>query len=165
MNKNPLSELFIRTTPERQQRAINSHAIARTQTVHLPIEHSDQRSKVMFIENVYCKHSLNPWWISMPSFCAVFDCSNRYDREKSKSYYRVPKVITHQGEQAQKLSQARREKWLSNIARDDIKPYDNLRICSDHFISKLYSCHNSLFPFLWYIVIPFTVLIVIYVSI
>ena len=108
---------------------------------------SDLRSKFMFIDEilqiVYIRDH-----ISMPSFCAVFGCSNRHDREKNRSYYRLPKVINHQGEQTQKLSQARREKWLSNIARDDIKPssYDNLRICSDHFISKLYICHKSQFP-------------------
>ena len=110
-------------------------------------ERSDLRSKFMFIDEilqiVYIRDH-----ISMPSFCAVFGCSNRHDREKNRSYYRLPKVINHQGEQTQKLSQARREKWLSNIARDDIKPssYDNLRICSDHFISKLYICHKSQFP-------------------
>ena len=74
----------------------------------------------------------------MPSFCAVFGCSNRHDRENDRSYYRLPKVIKHQGEKTQQLSQARRDKWLANIARVDLKAssYDNLRICSDHFISK-----------------------------
>ncbi|WAR11745.1 hypothetical protein MAR_025925 [Mya arenaria] len=84
----------------------------------------------------------------MPSFCAVFGCSNRHDRENDRSYYRLPKVITHQGEQTKKLSQDRREKWLSNIARDDLKPssYDNLRICSDHFIKKPADLYDQLNP-------------------
>ncbi|KAL4232446.1 hypothetical protein ACF0H5_007139 [Mactra antiquata] len=80
----------------------------------------------------------------MPSFCAVFGCSNRHDREKDRSYYRLPKVIIHQGGRTAELSKARREKWLSNISRADLKPssYDNIRICSDHFISKFLICFH-----------------------
>lgn len=84
----------------------------------------------------------------MPAFCAVYGCSNRHDREKNRSYYRLPKVITHQGERTRELSTARREKWLANIARSDIKPssYDNLRICSNHFINKPADLYDELNP-------------------
>ncbi|KAK6180419.1 hypothetical protein SNE40_012579 [Patella caerulea] len=84
----------------------------------------------------------------MPAFCAVYGCSNRHDRERNRSFYRLPKVITHQGQKSKDLSQARREKWLTNIARRDIRPssYGNLRICSDHFIDKPSDLYDTLNP-------------------
>ena len=39
----------------------------------------------------------------MPSFCAVFNCWNRADREKDKSYYRFPSVIENNSEEGLKL--------------------------------------------------------------
>ncbi|XP_060578163.1 uncharacterized protein LOC132735245 [Ruditapes philippinarum] len=62
--------------------------------------------------------------------------------------YRLPKVIKHQGEKTQQLSQDRRDKWLANIARVDLKAssYDNLRICSDHFINKPADLYDQLNP-------------------
>ena len=74
----------------------------------------------------------------MPAFCAVFGCANRKNRNRDKSYYRLPKVIVHQGERTNELSQARRDKWLANIARSDLNPTTlrNLRVCSDHFVGK-----------------------------
>ncbi|KAL5013813.1 hypothetical protein ScPMuIL_008083 [Solemya velum] len=71
----------------------------------------------------------------MVNFCAIFRCSSRGDRDK-KSFYRLPAVITRQGEKTMELSKKRREKWLTRISRD-IKA-SNLaytRVCSDHFIS------------------------------
>ncbi|XP_013406439.1 uncharacterized protein LOC106170924 [Lingula anatina] len=84
----------------------------------------------------------------MPSFCAVFGCSNRRNRENDRSYYRLPKVITHQGDQTKELSQARRDKWLSNIGRSDIKEssYEHIRVCSDHFVGKPAALYDKLNP-------------------
>ena len=48
----------------------------------------------------------------MPSFCAVFNYSNRADREKNKSNYHFPSVVKNNGKEGQKLSKVRREKWL-----------------------------------------------------
>ena len=71
----------------------------------------------------------------MVNFCAVFGCGSRGDRDK-KSFFRLPAVITHQGNDTMELSKRRREKWLARISRD-IKE-SNLaytRVCADHFIS------------------------------
>ena len=46
----------------------------------------------------------------MPSFCAVFNCSNRDDREEDKSDYRFYQNVKNNGKEGLKLSKARREK-------------------------------------------------------
>ncbi|KAJ8256445.1 hypothetical protein COCON_G00185970 [Conger conger] len=80
----------------------------------------------------------------MVSFCAVVGCSNRADRERDKSFFRLPKTIRHQGEQTLRFSEERRAKWISWISRQDLTPkkMEHIRICSDHFVtgqpSKLY---------------------------
>uniref|UniRef100_A0A8C4R0J6 THAP-type domain-containing protein n=1 Tax=Eptatretus burgeri TaxID=7764 RepID=A0A8C4R0J6_EPTBU len=84
----------------------------------------------------------------MPCFCAVLGCSNRASREKDRSFYRVPGIITNQGTQTEELSRKRREKWFNNIARADLLDdgKKEIRVCSDHFISgkaaKLYDTTN-----------------------
>ena len=56
----------------------------------------------------------------MPSFCAVFNCSNRADREKAKSNYRFPSIVKNNGKEGLKLSKVRKEKWLPQILRKDL---------------------------------------------
>ena len=56
----------------------------------------------------------------MPSFRAVFNCSNRADREKDKSNYRFPSIVKNNGKEGLKLSKVRREKWLAQIFRKDL---------------------------------------------
>ena len=46
----------------------------------------------------------------MPSFCAVFNCSNRADREKDKSNYHFPQNVKNNGKEGLKLSKVRQEK-------------------------------------------------------
>ena len=53
----------------------------------------------------------------MPSFCAVFNCSNRADGEKDKSNYRFPSIIKNNHKEGLKLSKVRREKCLARIFR------------------------------------------------
>ena len=53
----------------------------------------------------------------MPSFCTVFNCSNRADREKDKSKYRFPSIVKNNGKEGLKLSKVRREKQLAQIFR------------------------------------------------
>lgn len=67
----------------------------------------------------------------------MIKCGNRSGRDKDKSFYRLPTVITYQGEQALELSTQRQLKWLVKMNRKDIRPkqYSNTRVCSDHFIS------------------------------
>ena len=73
----------------------------------------------------------------MVHLCAIENCSNRSNREKEKSYFRIPKVIENQGEIVKNVSMRRRRKWLDNINRDDINENktENYRVCSDHFVS------------------------------
>ncbi|XP_051992214.1 uncharacterized protein LOC127650670 isoform X2 [Xyrauchen texanus] len=69
----------------------------------------------------------------MPMFCVVYGCSNRSNRETTRSFYRVPKVVLHKGEKCKKLTEKRREKWLLNL-RSRGAESDNARVCSDHFV-------------------------------
>ena len=73
----------------------------------------------------------------MPSFCAVFNCSTRADREKDKSYYRFPTIVRNNVEEGLKLSKLRKEKWITQICRKDLteRKLENTRVCSDHFLT------------------------------
>ena len=80
--------------------------------------------------------------------CAIVGYGNRSNRDKGKSFFRLPSVISHQGPQTQELSKRRQDAWLAKIKRDDLLPdqYQNTRVCSDHFVcgfpSKLYDVNN-----------------------
>ena len=72
----------------------------------------------------------------MVNYCAVFGCSNRSNREKGKSFFRLPKVVCNQGDDGKTLSKERREKWINALNR--VFNYHDVlhtRICSDHFIT------------------------------
>ena len=56
----------------------------------------------------------------MPSFCAV-NYSNCTDREKDKSNYCFPSIVKTNSEKGLKLSKVRREKWLAQIFRKDLR--------------------------------------------
>ena len=72
----------------------------------------------------------------MVNSCSVLGCSNRSTRETGKSFFRIPKIIKNQGEQAEKLSAERRQRWLDSINRNDWNPeVGHWRVCSDHFVS------------------------------
>ena len=72
--------------------------------------------------------------------CLVVNCGNKTGK-KSKTelgikFYRVPAVITDEGELIEKLTAERRRKWISAISRDlTEKKLSNDRVCSVHFIS------------------------------
>ena len=53
------------------------------------------------------------------------------------NFFRVPSVVTNQGEEAEKLSKGRRSLWISAISRDDSTEQilANDRVCDRHFIS------------------------------
>ena len=51
----------------------------------------------------------------MQRFCAVFNCLNRADSEKSKSNDCFPSIVENNGEEGLKLSKVRGEKWLVQI--------------------------------------------------
>ena len=71
----------------------------------------------------------------MVNCCSVFGCSNRSDREKDRSFHRLPKIITHLDQQTKEYSTERRNKWLSNIRRADLEGKKFVWVCSDHFIT------------------------------
>ncbi len=73
--------------------------------------------------------------ISSMVICAIVGCVNRSGRDKEKSFFRLPTVLTHQGPQTQELSKKRQELWVARIRRGDLKTeqYPNTRVCSDHF--------------------------------
>ncbi len=47
--------------------------------------------------------------------CIVVGCSKRSGRDKDVSFYRIPKVVTNRGHGVEKLSQKRRQGFLSAI--------------------------------------------------
>ncbi|XP_029906301.1 THAP domain-containing protein 4-like isoform X2 [Myripristis murdjan] len=79
----------------------------------------------------------------MPNFCAVVGCSNRSGKGLKKSFYRIPSIVSHQGEKTRLLSIKRRAGWLQALRRKNLNlkqsnyhyQYDQYRICSDHFIT------------------------------
>ncbi len=66
--------------------------------------------------------------ISSMVICAIVGCVNRSGRDKEKSFFRLPTVLTHQGPQTQELSKKRQELLVARIRK-----YPNTRVCSDHF--------------------------------
>ena len=75
----------------------------------------------------------------MGVLCAVFGCGNNASRDKTKRFFRIPKIIKNcdPDKRDENLSRARRQQWLKNISRADLteKKADFTRVCSDHFIS------------------------------
>ena len=87
----------------------------------------------------------------MVNFCGIVGCSNRSNRDQ-RSYYRLPKVKSKRyKENRRKLILERRDRWLKKIRRSDLvdvegspKNLDNVRICSDHFITGKHRMHSLL---------------------
>ena len=78
----------------------------------------------------------------MVNFCALFGCSNRCNREKDKSFFRIPKILLHGDEEMRALSIERRREWVSMINQKDTGlTASHHRVCSDHFVSGTIS-HN-----------------------
>ena len=75
----------------------------------------------------------------MGVLCAVYGCSNNAARDKSKRFFRIPKVIVNNDPEKREetLTRARRNQWLKNISREDLTEEKAAftRVCSDHFIS------------------------------
>uniref|UniRef100_A0A8C5GX67 Uncharacterized LOC114473450 n=1 Tax=Gouania willdenowi TaxID=441366 RepID=A0A8C5GX67_GOUWI len=57
----------------------------------------------------------------MVNFCAVFGCSNTAKPGVQKSFFRIPAVITTQGEKTEELSRERRKAWIAALCRADLK--------------------------------------------
>ena len=70
--------------------------------------------------------------------CVVIGCSKRSGRDKDVSFYRIPKVVSHRGEQEHELTKRRRAGFLAAIFKGGLigtRILENDRICSRHFIS------------------------------
>ena len=52
--------------------------------------------------------------------CLIVGCGFKTGRDKGVYFARVPQIVTTQGEEAKKLSELRRKKWISAISRDDL---------------------------------------------
>ncbi len=80
--------------------------------------------------------------------CAMIGCSNRTERDKGKRFFRLPAVISHQGDQTHELSTRRQREWMATIKRKDLnlEKLQYIRVCSDHFVhgspAKLYDSTN-----------------------
>ena len=68
--------------------------------------------------------------------CLFVDCHKRTDRDLDCTFYRVPKVITNQGQEEEERSRERRERWIAAINRKglDEKKIDDGRVCNRHFV-------------------------------
>ena len=74
----------------------------------------------------------------MVNFCAVYGCSNRSNREKDKSFFRIPKVPVNCDDLTRNLSTERRHLWITRINRKNAElSGSHHRVCSDHFISGI----------------------------
>lgn len=67
--------------------------------------------------------------------CAVIGCSHKQGRDSQYSYHKLPRVVIDQGEAHKELTIRRQRAWLANLCRSDIKNKDNVRVCSEHFVS------------------------------
>ncbi|XP_052264175.1 uncharacterized protein LOC127871688 [Dreissena polymorpha] len=73
----------------------------------------------------------------MVNYCRVIGCHNNSTREKDRHFYRLPEIITNQCKKTSELSTERRRLWLARLQQDfSGKNLKNIRVCSDHFVSK-----------------------------
>ncbi|CAL9704922.1 unnamed protein product [Knipowitschia caucasica] len=75
----------------------------------------------------------------MPTTCIVWGCTNRAGcGDVKRGFFNLPKVITSQGSETERLSRERRTLWLARINREGFNPDPKKRhykVCSDHFIT------------------------------
>ena len=71
-------------------------------------------------------------------FCAIIGCSKRSPRDKCH-FYKLPAIITHQGQQMLEISTERRRAWLKAISRQDLTAdkLANVFVCEHHFVGGM----------------------------
>ena len=73
--------------------------------------------------------------------CLIVGCGNKTGKRRAGKertrFFRVPRVVTNQGEFIEELTSERRRRWISAISRDDLTEgkRENDRVCSKHFVS------------------------------
>ena len=51
--------------------------------------------------------------------CVVVGCSSKSGKHKGLGFFRIPKIITNQGEEQEELTTRRRKEWISAVSRGD----------------------------------------------
>ena len=77
--------------------------------------------------------------------CIVVDCERKSG--KHIKFSKIPKIITNQGEEWEKLSRERRNRWISAVSSDDTAEKNILeseRVCDSHLVS--FNGKNSKLP-------------------
>ena len=60
--------------------------------------------------------------------------SNRSEREKDRSYFRLPKITQKQDEEGRIFSKRTTERWVNAIGISDLNlSVHQTRVCSDNF--------------------------------
>ena len=69
--------------------------------------------------------------------CVVVGCSSKSGKHKGLGFFRIPKIITNQGEEQEELTTRRRNEWISAVSRGDTtnkRVLESERVCSKHFV-------------------------------
>ena len=69
--------------------------------------------------------------------CVVVGCSSKSGKHKGLGFFRIPKIITNQGEEQEELTTRRRNEWISSVSRGDAtnkRVLESERVCSKHFV-------------------------------
>src|SRR4029434_9844628 len=95
--------------------------------------------------------------------CLIVGCGTRTGkahthREKVR-LFRVPRVITNQGEHVDGLTSTRRRQWISAINRANLtaEKLETERVCGKHFVSGQPSKHWDQFSVDWVLWCPITI--------
>lgn len=78
----------------------------------------------------------------MSHHCGVLHCLSSSEKTPLKKFFRVPRVVSNQGERDRRLSTFRRKVWTAALSRTRPELSDKdvlqLEICEDHFVSGNY---------------------------
>lgn len=68
--------------------------------------------------------------------CAMVGCSNRtcWAKSTNRNFFRLPKIVEHQGQRTKELCERRRRLWLARINRSDLNEGAGVRVCGAHFV-------------------------------
>ena len=67
----------------------------------------------------------------------MVDCGQKTGKGKAVATFRIPAIISHQGNETEELTRERRVRWISALSRDDLTELklQNERVCSRHFVA------------------------------
>ena len=73
-------------------------------------------------------------------YCSIVGCKNRSGLNSNCKLFKVPAVISNQGEEFKLLTEEKRNLWISRINRKDITFERYTAVCSIHFNKGNYLC-------------------------